>query len=292
MVFMNDSICPLYSGDRGGDQLGLASCGFQDIGKFSEEERVAVMDDVLHSIQLPIEGIGLIAGNLRRPVRIRIAGDAAQPDFAGGDIFKEEDGLTDEPVGCQKLVRREVAGSQDILVGIEELAPVAVFVAVFGRVDAVIGENPLDGHEADLMAEVFDVIGDPLVAPVGIVIADFHYQRDGFLIEHPASAFLLSRPRAVVLFRNQLLIPVHQSIRRPGGFRDLQEMGIECSGLAGKALAVGVSEFRPFLSSRFLVLFLVDAELSAWYSMAAWRFSTISRVSPSRILPIKALSSV
>ena len=70
------------------------------------------MDDVLHSIQLPIEGIGLVAGDLRRPVRIRIAGDAAQPDFAGGDIFKEEDGLTDEPVGRKKLVRREVTGGQ------------------------------------------------------------------------------------------------------------------------------------------------------------------------------------
>ena len=145
--------------------------------------------------------------------------------------------------------------------GIEELAPVAVFAAVFGRVDAMVGENPFDGHETDLMAEIFEVISDPLVAPVGIVIADFHHQSDGFLIEHPASAFLLSRPRAVVLFGDQLVIPVYQSIRRPGGFRELQKMGIECPGLAGKALAVGIVEFRPFLSSRFLVLFLIDAEL-------------------------------
>ncbi len=219
------------------------------------------MDDVLHSIQLPIKGVGLVAGDLRRPVGIRIAGDATQPDFPGGEIFKEEDGLTDEPVGRKKLVRCEIACCQDIRVGIEKLAPVAVFAAIFGRVDAVVGENPFDGHEADLMAEVLDVTCDPLVAPVGIVIADFHHQSDGFLIEHPASAFLLSRLRAVVLFSNQFLIPVHQSIRRPSGFRELQEMGIECPGLAGKAFAVGVSEFRPFLSSRFRVLFLIDAEL-------------------------------
>ena len=82
-------------------QLCLATGRFQDIGEFSEKQRVAVMDDVLHSIELPIEGIGLVAGNLRGPVRIRIAGDATQPDFPGGEIFKEEDGLTDEPVGRQ-----------------------------------------------------------------------------------------------------------------------------------------------------------------------------------------------
>ena len=76
---------PVIFGHPGWYQLCLAAGGFQDIGEFSEEERIAVMDDVLHCIQLPIEGIGLIAGDLRRPVGIRIAGDAAEPDFAGGN---------------------------------------------------------------------------------------------------------------------------------------------------------------------------------------------------------------
>ena len=250
------------------------------------------MDDVLHSIQLAIEGIGLVAGNLRGPVRIRITGDATEPDFAGGEIFKEEDGLTDEPVWRKKLVHREVAGGKDILVGIEKLAPVAVFAAIFGRVDAVVGENPFDGHEADLMAEVLDVTCDPLVAPVGIVIADFHHQSDGFLIEHPASAFLLSRPRAVVLFCDQLVIPVHQSIRRPSGFRELQEMGIECLALPARRLrSESVSSGRSFQS--LPCTFLIDAELfppgTQWWLGGFPLFHGFHR---QRILPIKAFSSV
>ncbi|MGI5923152.1 MAG: hypothetical protein ACOX9E_04335 [Lentisphaeria bacterium] len=32
---------------------------------------------------------------------------------------------------------------------------------------------PIDGHEADLVAEVLDVIGDPLVAPLGLSLPIF-----------------------------------------------------------------------------------------------------------------------
>jgi len=87
----------------------------------------------------------------------------------------------------------------------------------------VVGENPLDGHKTDFMAKVFDVTGDPLVSPIGIVIADFHYQSDGFLIEHPASAFLLSRSRAVVFFRIR-----HRS--RSGARRKRTQDRMGCGG--------------------------------------------------------------
>ena len=38
------------------------------------------MDNVLHSIQLSIKGIGLVAGNLRGPVGVRLVVDAGGRD--------------------------------------------------------------------------------------------------------------------------------------------------------------------------------------------------------------------
>ena len=140
-----------------------------------------------------------------------------------------------------------------------ELPDVALRASV-GREDAVLVEDALDGHEADLVAEPVDEIGNPPVAPVGVVPADPHDCVHGLLVHRGASASGGIRPMGV-LVRHKLPVPVHERPWQPRVLVPLQLVGVEAVRGAGKPGAVRVGQLGTFLPRGLGELLLVDGQL-------------------------------
>ncbi len=246
-------------GRLGRDELSPAADGFQNICELAREERVAVVDEVGHVLEPAVPYVALVAGDLGHPLAVGVAADAAAPDLAGGDVLEEQDVLAPKAVLRQQLVGGEVAGGEDVLVRLVELADVALRASV-GREDAVLVEDALDGHEADLVAQPVDEVGNPPVAPVGVVPADPHNGIHGLLVHRRASASGGMRPMGV-LVRHKFSVPVHERPRRPHVLVPLQLVGVETVCGTGEPGAVSIGQFGTLLPRRLGELLLVDGQL-------------------------------
>ena len=78
-------------GATGRYALGLATDIREVVGEPCLEERVSVVDEVTEVEKLSAEAVGLVTGDLRHPLGIRIDGNASAPHFPGGKVLKEED---------------------------------------------------------------------------------------------------------------------------------------------------------------------------------------------------------
>lgn len=245
-------------GRLGRDELSPAADGFQNICELAREERVAVVDEGGHVLEPAVPHVALVAGDLRHPVAVGVAADAAAPDLARGNVLEEQDVLPLETVLRHKLVGGEVAGGKNILVRLVELPDVALRASI-GRVDAMLVEDALDSHEAYLVAEPVDEIGNPPVAPVGVVSADPHDGIHGLLVHRVASASDGVCPMGVFV-RHKLPVPVHERPRRPRVLVSLQLVGVETMCSTGEPSAVSVGQFRALLPRSLGELLLVDGQ--------------------------------
>ena len=78
-------------GATGRYALGLATDIREVVGEPCLEERVSVVDEVTEVEKLSAEAVGLVTGDLRHPLGIRIDGDTSAPHFPTPKILKEED---------------------------------------------------------------------------------------------------------------------------------------------------------------------------------------------------------
>ena len=65
------------------------------------------------------------------------AGDAAESNFPAADVHKKQQMLSDQPMLRHSLNRSKVRGCCDVLLGFDELLPVAAFPAFR------VGNNPV-----------------------------------------------------------------------------------------------------------------------------------------------------
>ena len=157
-----------------------------------------------------------------------------------------------------------------------ELVDVALRASV-GREDAVLVEDALDGHEADIVAQPVDEVGDPLVAPVGVVPADPDDGVHGLLVHRWPSASGGMRPMGV-LVRHELPVPVHERPGRPRVLVPLQLVGVEAVRRAGEPGAVSVGQLGTLLARGLGEFLFVDGQLRL-------------EVVDERLLPLDHLSS-
>lgn len=241
------------------DELGFATDRLEDVRELAREERVAVMDEVGHARQPSVPHIALVAGDLGHPFAVGVAADAAAPDLPRCNVLEEQDVLPLETVLRQQLVGGEVAGGEDVLVRLVELVDVALRASV-RREDAVLVEDALDGHEADLVAQPVNEVGNPVVAPVGVFPADPDDGVHGLLVHRGPSASGGMRPMGV-LVRHELPVPVHERPRRPRVLVPLQLVGVEAVCGTGEPGAVGVGQLGMLLARGLGELLLVDGQL-------------------------------
>lgn len=126
------------------------------------------MYEVLHSVELAVDGVGLVTGDLSHPVSIRVVGDAAAPDFPAGDILEEKYMLAHKAMRGEKLVCEEVRGGEDIPVRVEEPLPVSFPVPVRGQKPLLLQDSP-DPPFADLVAEIAKLACHSFASPGGIL---------------------------------------------------------------------------------------------------------------------------
>ena len=226
----------------------------------SLEKRIVVVYEVFHALQPAVNRVGLVPGNLRHPVAVRVGSDAAAPDLPRRDVLEQEDMRPLEAVGREQLVCQEVRRSQHVLVRVEESLPVVRPVPVC-REDAVLRHDAADGPDADSMAEVREIVGDAVVSPVRVLAGDSQDEVDHLLRRPRASDALAAAAGTVVLVGDEAAVPVHQGVGHPGVLDHLQQMGIEDARLGGKPPPVLVVQHDFLPAGRLLELLGHDVEL-------------------------------
>lgn len=221
--------------------------GSKDGGKLLREQRVAVMDEILLPQQEAIPAIGEVSSRLRHPRPIGVMGDAAEADFPRGDVFHEQDVISDQPVLGENLRRGEVAGRDDVPVDLDELLPVALAHAAGVGVDAVVREDLADGRLGNLVAEVVHVGCDPQCAPLGIFRRHVDDQLDHIVRDLLRAAPLLSIGDAVVFAAHEFPVPFHDGVRREGVFDRGEDVGVQPCRLLGEPPPLRVVKPRLFL---------------------------------------------
>ena len=104
-------------GATGRDTFGLATDIREVVGEPCLEERVSVVDEVTEVEKLSAEAVGLVTGDLRHPLGIRIDGDTTAPHFPTSKILKEEDvGALQFAILLRHFVGDEVASGGNSLV--------------------------------------------------------------------------------------------------------------------------------------------------------------------------------
>lgn len=125
--------------------------------------------------------------------------------------------------------------------------------------DAVFVEDALDGHKADLVAQPVDEVGDPFVAPVGVVPADPDDGVHGFLVHRGPSAVWRAASDGV-LVSHKHPVPVHESLWRPRVLVPFLLVGAEAMGRAGEPSSVDVGQLGTLLTRGLGELLLVDGQ--------------------------------
>ena len=101
----------------GRNALGLAIDIREVVGEPCLKERVSVVDEVTEVEELSAEAVGLVTGDLRHPLGIRIDGDTTAPHFPTSKVLKEEDvGALQFAILLRHFVSDEVASGSDGLV--------------------------------------------------------------------------------------------------------------------------------------------------------------------------------
>lgn len=224
------------------------------------EERVVVVDEIFHPVKPPVESIGLVPGNLRHPVPVRLRRDAPAPDLPRGYVLEHEDMHPLEAFGRQYLVGEEVSRGQHVLVGVEESLPV-VRPRPVRRVDAVLRHDASDRADADLVAKVHEVVGDAVVAPGGVLSGDFQDEVHNLLRRPWTPRPLGVVRRAVVLVGDEAAIPVHQRVGHPRVLDHLKKVRVEDAGAGGEPAPVLVVQRNLLLPRGLLELLGHDVEL-------------------------------
>ena len=126
----------------------------------SVEQTVSVMDQIFLAVQESVPHVAHVAGDLRRPVAIRIMYDAAEPDFTGADVYEEQQMLPNQSMFRDPLNRGKVGGGGDVLLGHAALLPVSPRPAFQIGNDSVIIRNFPNGSRENIVVEIPHGSGD------------------------------------------------------------------------------------------------------------------------------------
>ena len=121
----------------------------------------------------------------------------------------------------------------------------------------MLQEDVLHCGLADFVSEVHDVVSDPGVAPVRILLFESDHEI-GDLLRNPRSAWVLAVLAAVVLLGDEPAIPTEDSVWREQDGRCLQEFSRQALGLGGQPDPLAVIQKDAFV---LFLLFLQDSDL-------------------------------
>src|SRR5689334_20711366 len=124
--------------------------------------------------------IDYIASDLRHPAFGRVPGDAGEGNAPRLQVKKEEDVIRNESTPGQDLNREEVCSGKDGHVRGHEVFPSRALAALRRWCDAVPLQNVPDSLVRDVMAEIGERAGDPIITSAFVLLGHADDQRFEF----------------------------------------------------------------------------------------------------------------
>ncbi len=156
--------------------------------------------------------IDYIASDLRHPGFGGVPSDTGEGNTPGLHVEKEEDVIRNQTTPGQDLNREEVCSGKDGHVSGDEVFPTRALAAPRCRRDAVPLQNVPDSLVRDVVAEVGERAGDPIVAPAFVLLGHADDQRFEFGSDTRTS-WIRAMFRAVELAGDQTSIPGEDGFR-------------------------------------------------------------------------------
>ncbi len=217
--------------------------GLQQGPEMRRIEGVAVDDDVSEARQRAGCGVGEVAGGLRHPSPVGRAGDAGDVNTSGLEVDDEQHEVAHEPSACEHLHAEEVRRGDGTPVRLEKGLPRHRPSPERSGLDAVLGEDALDGRPSEVEAEVLERAAKPRVAPRRILAR--HRQQ---LLDLVASGGWAARPGAgttpVVLPSDLLAVPSEDGLRRRERCHLSQKLSAEGLSVQGEQPSLGIGEAK------------------------------------------------
>src|SRR5262249_34639954 len=131
---------------------------------------VAVMEHVTTLSQCAKGVVDSVAGHLSDPRLGGVTGDAGDGNATRLQVEKEENVVCDQAAPGQDLNREEVCADEDRHVRCNEVLPTRTLTPFRCRVDAVALQDVSNRLVGDVVAEIGQRAGDPIVSPTYVLL--------------------------------------------------------------------------------------------------------------------------
>ena len=207
----------------------LDTLGRQHVVECRAEFRIPVVKQVAAVTQCSGRVVGSVARHLSDPGFRRVACDAGKRDTSGLQIEEEKDIVGGESTPSQHLHSEEVGAGKHSHVRRDEVLPGGGLTASWRGWNSVAPKHVSDRLVRDVMTEIGEGAGDPIVAPSGVLLGHAENQRFDFRIDARPSR-VRAMLGSVELACDQTTIPAENRL----GFGDTCNIGKE---LAAEPLA-------------------------------------------------------
>ena len=211
------------------------------------------MDQVFFPQHETVPHIAHVSGNLCSPVTVRIMDNTSQAYFPAADIHEKQQMLPDQPMLRYAFDGGKVRSGGDVLLGRDELLPVAALPAFRVGNDPMVIQYLPDGCRRNIVAKIAHRSGYAVIAPIGVSRLEEQNPFDDLRRDRLPAAFTLPLTGAVVLLPHQLLIPVVDRPRGVSLLDDRKQILVQFPPAIRQSFFLFVGIFRPLsIQMRFL----------------------------------------
>jgi len=223
----------------------LNAGGLQESPEVRRKEGIAIDDEVPEARQRARRGVGEVAGDLRHPSPVGRTGDAGDVNASGLEVDDEQHEVAYEPSAREHLHAEEVGCGDGTPVRPEKRLPRHRPSPERSGLDAVLGEDALDGGPSEFEAEVLECTAKPRVAPRRI-LARHREQLLDFVTSGGWTARTDADTTPVVLRSDLLAVPPKDGLRRCERRHISQQLASERLSLLGEQPSLGIGEAKTF----------------------------------------------
>ena len=170
-----------------------------------------IMEQLATSRQAAAGFIGSVASHLGHPGFGRVACDTGESDAPALQVEKEQHVLRDEATPSENFDGEEIRAGENCHMRSDKILPGRVLAAFRRRGDAMPLEDVSDRLIRNVVTEVGQCAGNPIVAPTGILLGHTDDERLDRGI-YTRTSWIGTMLRAVELTGNQTTIPGQNGI--------------------------------------------------------------------------------
>ena len=221
--------------------------GLQEGPELRGVKGVAIDDELSEARQRAGRGVGEVAGDLRHPSPVGRAGDAGDVNASGLEVDDEQHEVAYEAPSREHLHAEEVRRGDGTPVRLEKGLPRHRPSPERSGLDAVLGEDALDGRPSEVEAQVLECTAKPRVAPRRI-LARHRQQLLDLVTSAGGTAGTAAGTTPVVLRSDLVAVPPKDGLRCRERRHLGQQLSAEGLSLLGEQPSLGVDEAKTLRS--------------------------------------------